>query len=279
MSRCMVDVPGIATNVRKSNSGIWYGKTHSAVSYPSEGHTICLQLEDRSFWFRHRNRAILELLKLMPPPGPLLDIGGGNGFVSRAVEQAGMDVALLEPGIDGAHNARGRGLANVICSTLEDLDIRPGSVGGAGLFDVLEHVEDEQGFLQQVRHSLRPGGRLYLTVPARQLLWSDEDTAAGHYRRYSPRSLAAALEGAGFMVEVLTSIFWLLPVPIFLLRAVPGRLGIHRKGLAHARAEHLTNAGLLRSAVEWLQSAELVAIRSRRAVLFGASLLAGAVRA
>jgi SAM-dependent methyltransferase len=275
----MVDVPRIATNVRKSESGIWFGDARSDVSYPSEGHTICLQLEDRSFWFRHRNRAILELLKLLPPPGPLLDIGGGNGFVSRAVEQAGMDVALLEPGVEGAQNARDRGLATVICSTLEDLDIRPGSVGGAGLFDVLEHVADETGFLRQVRHSLRPGGRVYLTVPARQLLWSDEDTAAGHFRRYSPRSLAAALRGAGFMVELLTSIFWMLPAPILLLRALPGWLGIHRKGLAHARAEHLTNAGPLRTALEWLQSAELVAIRSRRTVLFGASLLAGAVKA
>lgn len=274
----MVDVPGIATNVTKSESGIWFGSAHSDVSYPADGHSICLQLEDRSFWFRHRNRAILELLKQLPPPGPLLDIGGGNGFVSRAVEQAGMDVALLEPGVEGAHNARDRGLATVICSTLEDLEIRPGSVGGAGLFDVLEHVADENGFLLQVRHSLRAGGRLYLTVPARQLLWSDEDTAAGHFRRYSPRSLAAALEGAGFMVELLTSIFWLLPAPIFLLRTLPGWLGVHRKGLARARAEHLTNAGPLRTAVEWLQVHELAAIRARRTVLMGASLLAGAVK-
>lgn len=275
----MVDVLEIATNVRKNESGIWFGTTQSEVSYPAEGHAICLELEDRSFWFRHRNRAILEMLKLLPPAGPLLDIGGGNGFVSRAVEQAGLDVALLEPGVEGAHNARERGLATVICSTLEDLNIRPGAVGSAGLFDVLEHVADENGFLRHVRDALRPGGRLYLTVPARQFLWSDEDTAAGHFRRYSPRSLAAALDDAGFVVELLTSIFWLLPAPIFLLRALPGWLGIRRQGLAQARTEHLTNAGPLRAAVEWLQSAELVAIRSRRAVHVGASLLASAVKA
>ena len=276
----MVDVQAIATNVAQGDSGIWFGKERSDVSYPAAGHSICLQLEEHSFWFRHRNRCILELLRLLPPSGPLLDIGGGNGFVSCAIERAGMDVALLEPGLEGAHNARRRGVSTVICSTLEDAGLLPESIHAGGLFDVLEHVEDERGFLRRVHAAFKPQGRLYLTVPARQLLWSAEDDAAGHYRRYSPGSMRAALQGAGFDIEFLTTIFWLLPVPIFLFRSLPSRMGIRRdKELTHARAEHLTSAGPLRAAVEWLQSAELVAIRSRRAALFGASLLVAARKA
>lgn len=276
----MVDVERIATNVARGESGIWFGRNQSEVSYPASGHSICLQLEDHSFWFRHRNRCILELLRVFPPPGPFLDIGGGNGFVSCAIERAGMDVALLEPGPEGAHAARRRGLSTVICSTLEDAGLIPGSIAAAGLFDVLEHVEDEAGFLHRIRGALIPGGRLYLTVPARQFLWSTEDDAAGHYRRYSPRSLAAPLERAGFTVEYLTTIFWLLPLPIFFFRSLPSRMGLRRnETLAHGRAEHLTGAGPLRGAVEWLQSVELVAIRSRRVALFGASLLVAAMKA
>jgi SAM-dependent methyltransferase len=273
----MVDVQQIATNVALGDSGIWFARGHGEVSYPASGHSICLQLEDRSFWFRHRNRCILELLRIFPPSGPFLDIGGGNGFVSCAIERAGMDVALLEPGLEGAQSARRRGLKTVICCTFEDLGLIPESIDAAGLFDVLEHIADDTEFLRRVRAALRPRGRVYLTVPAREFLWSTEDTAAGHYRRYSPKSLVAPLERAGFDIEFLTTIFWLLPVPIFHFRVLPSRMGIRRNEvLAHAQAEHLTNAGPLRAAVEWLQSAELVAIRSRRVALFGASLLVAA---
>ena len=276
----MVDVQQIASNLTAGDSGIWFGKDRGNVSYPASGHAICLQLEERSFWFRHRNRCILELLHAFPPSGPLLDIGGGNGFVSCAIERAGWDVALLEPGIEGALAARERGLNTVICSTLEGLDLRPESIAGAGLFDVLEHVDDDTAFLRRINDSLAPRGRVYLTVPARQFLWSTEDSAAGHYRRYSPASLTAPLERAGFEVEFLTTIFWLLPAPIFLFRSVPSRLGLRRSEvLKHGAAEHMTGGGPLRATVEWLLSAELAAIRSRRVALFGASLLVSAMKA
>jgi len=276
----MVDVARFATNVALGESGIWFGRGQSEVSYPAAGHSICLQLEDHSFWFRHRNRCIIELLRVFPPSGPVLDIGGGNGFVSCGIERAGMEVALLEPGLEGAHNARRRGLSTVICCTLEDAGLLPESIHAAGIFDVLEHVEDEVGFLKRIHAGLVPDGRLYLTVPAREFLWSNEDTAAGHYRRYSPRTIAASLQRSGFEVEFLTTIFWLLPLPIFLFRSIPSRLGMRRNEvLAHAGAEHLTNAGWLGTAVDWLQSGELAAIRSRRAALFGASLLVAAVKA
>ena len=38
----------------------------------------------------------------------------------------------------------------------------PGTVEAAGMFDVLEHIEDEAGALQRVHQLLRPGGRLGL---------------------------------------------------------------------------------------------------------------------
>jgi 2-polyprenyl-3-methyl-5-hydroxy-6-metoxy-1,4-benzoquinol methylase len=57
---------------------------------------------------------------------------------------------------------------------------------------VLEHIDDEQAFLREIRRCLAPGGRIYLSVPAGRWLWSDDDVQAGHFRRYTCASLRGA---------------------------------------------------------------------------------------
>ena len=72
---------------------------------------------------------------------------------------------------------------------------------------------------------IAPGGRLYVTVPAYQWLWSTEDAISGHHRRYTTSGLARVIRAAGFTVEFSSYLFWPLPLPILLLRAIPSRLG------------------------------------------------------
>src|SRR5580698_4932793 len=119
-----VKVQEIATNLELGEHGIWFCKGNSNVSYPSAGNENCFQVEDHSFWFQHRNRCISSIVRGFPPAGALFDLGGGNGFVSLGLESAGWESIVVEPGRMGAINARKRGLANVICATLEDADFR-----------------------------------------------------------------------------------------------------------------------------------------------------------
>ena len=70
-------------------------------------------------------------------------------------------------------------------------------------YDVLEHIDTPAEFLNSAYESLQPGGRMYLTVPAYQTLWSNEDSSAGHYRRYSPQTLAETFRKSGFPTEVV----------------------------------------------------------------------------
>src|SRR5690606_21548140 len=127
------------------------------------------------------------------PGGPIFDIGGGNGFVARGLAAAGFPAVVIEPGPTGARNAQARGLSPVVCAALDDAGFLPGSVPAAGLFDVLEHIEDDLGAMATLSALLPPGGRVYLTVPAYQWLWSSEDELGGHHRRYTRASLARAV--------------------------------------------------------------------------------------
>ena len=229
----MIDLAGIARNLEQTSEGIWRCKSSSPVSYPQWGNDACFQVEDVSFWFRHRNACILEAMKQYPPSGPVFDVGGGNGFVAKVIQDTGFEVVLLEPGAAGTDNARRRGIQNVVRARLEDAGFVPASITAVGLFDVLEHIAEDRTFLEMVRSYLCLSGRVYLTVPAYQALWSHEDVDAGHFRRYSRQSLRTLLQDAGFEVEFLTGFFQFLPPAILAGRAIPYRLGAARREARH----------------------------------------------
>src|SRR5437879_1765583 len=156
----------IAANLKQGTNGIWSARNLSKVSYPDEGNASCLGVEDTSFWFRHRNNCILEVVKSLPAATAFFDVGGGNGYVAKALQDTGLEVVLVEPGSTGALNARRRGVQHVIRASLEDTGFLPEVLPAVGLFDVLEHVEDDRAFIRTVRNYLSPGGMVYLTVPA-----------------------------------------------------------------------------------------------------------------
>jgi SAM-dependent methyltransferase len=222
------DLSQFTEGLQRGADGVWHGRGREPVSYPAAGNSACFALEDNSFWFAHRNACLSALLRRFPTAGPFFDIGGGNGFVAAAIESVGVPVVLVEPGADGVRHAQARGLRNVVQATLKEARFRDGSLPAIGLFDVVEHIDDEQTFLREIRRCLAPGGRIYLSVPAGRWLWSDDDVQAGHFRRYTCASLREALERAGFRPLLLSKMFLPLPLPLFLCRSLPSLFGRRR---------------------------------------------------
>ncbi|HEX8111342.1 MAG TPA: class I SAM-dependent methyltransferase [Kofleriaceae bacterium] len=275
-----MDLGRIGHGLALGSDGIWRARTAApALSFPADGHDVCLGVESDSFWFAHRNACIVAALARAGVAGPLLDVGGGNGAVSQALERAHIETVVLEPGDAGARNARARGLRSVVCATLEDAGFEAGSFGAAGLFDVIEHVADDEGLVREVHRVLRPDGALGVTVPAYRWLWSEEDELAGHYRRYTLDELVATLSRCGFEVAYRTYFFAPLVAPVFVLRSVRGWLG-RRSDAAVERgaARQHVPSGLVRRAIDGLLAPELRRIRAGRSVPFGTSCLVVAVR-
>ena len=274
-----MDLQAIAPALQRADDGIWYPPRHSGLDYPDEGNAFCFQVEDHSFWFRYRNRILVEMVRRFPPRGPIFDIGGGNGFVTRGLRQAGFAAVVVEPGPVGARNAAARGLAPVVCSTLEDAGFRPASLPAVGLFDVLEHLPDDRVVLESLARLVPLGGRLYLTVPAFSWLWSDDDDLAGHHRRYTRHRLREVVEAAGFAVETDTYLFAPLPLPILALRVLPTKLGLRRPADAETLKQELKpEAGVVTAAVTRLLDVEAWWLAHVGAVPFGSSCLLVATR-
>ena len=145
-----------------------------------------------------------------------------------------------------------------------------------GLFDVLEHIEQEAEFLSLVSGMLSVHGLVFLTVPAYAWLWSREDEEAGHFRRYTRTSLAGVLERAGFRIEYSTYIFSVLPLGVLLGRVAPYRLGLQQRKTSDPRTagrQHRTRTGLIARVLERIWAWELCRIRRRLGICIGGSCL------
>src|SRR5262249_299835 len=75
-----------------------------------------------------------------------------------------------------------------------------GSYTGAVSYNVLEHIEDHVGALRSMAKLVRPGGKIVLIVPAFPFAMSPVDIATGHVRRYTKKTMRAALTEAGLTV-------------------------------------------------------------------------------
>lgn len=275
----MTDISAITTNLIQTSNGVWVARHNREVSYPAEGNNSCFAVEDTSFWFRHRNAVISHLVRHYTPSATFFDIGGGNGCVSNALQSSGIDAVLVEPGPAGALNAKKRGVRTVVQSTLEDAGFAPNSIPSAGLFDVIEHIENDLDFLRMVHNSVRPHGTVYITVPAYKFLWSHDDERAGHFRRYTVQSLSSVLSEAGFEVRYATYLFAFLVPPIFLFRTIPSWVGA-RKSISSAtrQNEHSTGKGIMHAALQKWLGAELRCVMKRKKIAIGSSCIAVATK-
>jgi SAM-dependent methyltransferase len=84
--------------------------------------------------------------------------------------------------------------ADVIAS-LADLPLGDASFDAVVCTQVLEHVGDPRAVVAELNRVLRPGARLWLTVP---LVWPLHEEPFDFFR-YTPYSLRALLEQAGFV--------------------------------------------------------------------------------
>jgi SAM-dependent methyltransferase len=95
---------------------------------------------------------------------------------------------------------RGRG-AQVVIGKVTRLPFADSSFDLVCAFDIIEHVEDDDGALSEVSRTAKAGGFVLMSVPLHAALWTSFDDFVGHKRRYDPPQLMSKLARHHLMVE------------------------------------------------------------------------------
>ena len=171
------------------------------------------------FWIRRRFEVMQRLAdSAIRNAARCAEIGCGNGLLQKALEDCyGISVAGFELNEVALQKNVSRG-SPLYCYNIHQRNAEfRNHFDVLFIFDVLEHIEDESGFLQSVKFHLADSGSLVINVPAHDFFFSDYDRAAGHLRRYSSSQLRKAAAQNGFKMRAFS--YWGLPlVPLLLLR-------------------------------------------------------------
>jgi len=173
------------------------------------------------FWIQRRFQVFQKLAgNLVANSHEIAEIGCGHGLVQRQMEEAyGREVTGFDLN-DFALQRNQSQRSRVCCYDIYQRESRfERRFDLILMFDVLEHIDDEDHFLSAIAFHLAPNGYLAMNVPAGQWLYSAYDQMDGHKRRYSLGMLNRVAERNGF--TILRSTYWGLPlVPLVILRKI-----------------------------------------------------------
>jgi SAM-dependent methyltransferase len=235
--------------------------------------------EDRHFWFRARNLVLETIVRSeiagLSPGYRVLEVGCGTGYVLRMLDRICSEGLVLgmDLFIEGLRISQRRSAVRLVQGRVEQPPFRL-RFDIIGLFDTLEHVEDDLTVLRHLRNMLAERGKLLITVPAYQALWSDFDVESHHCRRYEPASLERKLVAAGFVVEYLTPFMATLYPVARAGRFVADTFRKRRSGSQSAVREQLEVRPGVNELMAFLLAQEAKLVARRRRLPIGTSLLA-----
>jgi SAM-dependent methyltransferase len=178
------------------------------------------------WWYVARRRILADLIRReadLPDNARILEIGCGTGHNFEMLRRFGRLDALE---VDGearalASTRLGRAVGDAPLPELTGVPDHEYDL--IALLDVLEHVDRRPESLKSIAAKLAPGGKILITVPAYQWMWSAHDLAHHHKLRYSKKGLRRDAEAAGLKVRKI-GFFNSLLFPIAAAVRILGRL-------------------------------------------------------
>jgi len=224
------------------------------------------------WWFRGRRDIVCATISSLglPANASILEIGAGTGGNLDMLARFGK-VSAIEMDMTArrmAHTKTG-GRYDIRAGHCPDhMPLFADTFDLICFLDCLEHIADDVGALAAARRLLQPNGRILVTVPAYQWLWSRHDESLHHHRRYSRATLQSVIAGSGNLAIERMTYFNTILFPL----AVVARLKDKLSGSAVVTGTSVP-AAPFNAALHWLFSAERHWL-ANAPLPFGVSLLA-----
>jgi SAM-dependent methyltransferase len=163
-------------------------------------------LDQRHWWYVARRKVLADLIRRRVKPlanSRILEIGCGTGHNLPMLREFGSVDALEvdETAREIAQNRLGKEVFSAPLPELAGIPERHYDVVAA--FDVVEHIPDDDAAIEAIARLLKSSGRLVVTVPAHQWMWSAHDVVNHHQRRYSKRGLKRLIEASPLKLEAI----------------------------------------------------------------------------
>ena len=181
-----------------------------------------------------------RILAYIPEGASVLELGTGDGLLTAALQQAGIEAELLEGSPILCRRARERhGPALSVHHALFETFTPARAYDAVLALHVLEHLDDPIAILRRIAAWLKPGGTLIIVVPNRASIHrrvalrmglipelddlSARDHLVGHQRVYDLATLEQHVAAAGLAVEARFGSF-LKTLPNSMMLGFPGPL-------------------------------------------------------
>jgi SAM-dependent methyltransferase len=182
-------------------------------------------LERNHWWFVAREKIISNYVKklikdkhLTEKEFKILNVGCGPGRSSQYLSKFGQ-VTSIEYDKECCEFASEKTGLEIINGSITQLPFQDKSFDLVCAFDVIEHVEDDQLAVNEMKRVVKEDGVIFITVPAFMSLWSHHDVINHHFRRYKIKEIERLFEKQKEGNKIFVSYFnFILFPPIYIIR-------------------------------------------------------------
>lgn len=238
------------------------------------------ELERNHWWFVARegilSNYIQQLIKQEKLPSAdlkILNVGCGPGRSSEYLSKFGKVTSIEYDKFCCEFASEKTGL-EIINGSITELPFSDNSFDLVCAFDVIEHVEDDQLAVNELKRVTKNGSLILITVPAFMSLWSHHDVINHHFKRYKIKEINQLFDSTNHGNKVFDTYFnSFLFLPIYFFRKVSNFLKLGQKRKGSGSDFEAFKPGILNTILYKVMSFESGFINRKKKFPFGVSIL------